>query len=79
VINGKKIDGDPVFNFRYVQNGERLLIAMKQNERILPEPEREVELYLGGDMGQEKYKVCTTNSPRTSVVLRPASLQHLNH
>jgi hypothetical protein len=79
VINGKNIDGDPVFNFRYIQNGERLLIAMKQRERILPEPECEVELYLGGNMGQEKYKVCTMNSLRTSVVLPCCNIQITNH
>jgi hypothetical protein len=67
-VGGQRIDGDPVSNFRNVYSGERILIAVGANERILPEPVRKVELYLGGEMGQGKFKVRTLIS--TSHFLR---------
>jgi hypothetical protein len=51
------IDGDPIFNFPNLKDGERILVAVKESERIRPEPQMEVILYLGEDMNYSAFKV----------------------
>jgi hypothetical protein len=54
---GELIDGDPVYNFDHVQNGERIILRLIEDERVISEIKHKTVLYLGGDMGQNTFKV----------------------
>ena len=57
MVGNIAIQGDPIFNFRNLVNGERIIVRLRSDERFSPELKRETILYLGGDIGEKVFKV----------------------
>ncbi|KAG9187338.1 hypothetical protein G6011_05209 [Alternaria panax] len=64
LINGIEIEGDPVCNFGNIQSDELIIVRVSRDEVFTAGINRETALYLGGNMGQEAFKVMSREDRR---------------